>query len=62
VLLMLAWAPGNRGPLPGGMSREDIESAYEGWKVTDVEPFDATGLPKPLRKVDPKIYRLERRQ
>jgi len=61
VHLMLAWVPGKRGPIPAGMSAEDIERAFAGWKVTDVFPIEATGLPKPLRKVDPKFYRLVRK-
>lgn len=60
TILLLAWAPGKRGPLPRGMSREDLEGAFAGWKVTDVEPFDVSGLPPPLRKVDPRMYRLRR--
>ncbi len=60
TILLLAWAPGRRGPLPRGASRSDIEEAFAGWYVTDEEPFDATGLPGALRKVDPRVYRLRR--
>lgn len=60
AILMLAWAPGRRGPLPRGLSRQDLEAAFQGWRVTDEEPFDVTGLPRPLRRVDPRIYRLSR--
>ena len=60
TLLMLAWAPGRRGPLPRGMSRRDVEETYPAWRVVDVEPFDAEGLPKPLRSVNPQAYRLQR--
>jgi len=60
TILMLAWAPGRRGPLPRGASRRDLESAFEGWTVTDEEPFDTTGLPAPLRNVHPRVYRLRR--
>lgn len=59
-VLMLAWAPGRRGPLPRGMSREEITQAFAGWRILDEEPFDATGLPRPLRDVDPRVYRLAR--
>lgn len=58
--LILAWAPGSRGPLPRGASRQDIEDAFPDWKITDEEPFDVTGLPKPLRSVNPRVYRLRR--
>ena len=59
-VLMLAWAPGRRGPLPRGMSRQDIEAAFVGWSIVEEESFDATGLPAPLRNVDPRVYRLQR--
>lgn len=60
TVLVLAWAPGRRGPLPRGASRGEIEEAFAGWRVTDAEPFDATGLPAPLRDVDPRVRRLRR--
>jgi len=60
TLLMLAWAPGRRGPLPRGLDRAEIAGTLEGWSIVDEEPFDATGLPLPLRKVAPRIYRLRR--
>jgi SAM-dependent methyltransferase len=60
TILMLAWRPAFRGPLPRGASREEIEEAFAGWRVIDAEPVDATGLPRPLRKVEPRIYRLRR--
>ena len=59
-ILMLAWARGRRGPLPRGMDRSEIEAMYRGWQVVDEEPFDASGLPKPLRGVKPRAYRLRR--
>lgn len=60
TILMLAWAPAHRGPLPRGASRKELQEAFSGWKVTDEEPFDASGLPRPLRNVNPRIYRLRR--
>ena len=60
TILMLAWVPAWRGPLPRGVSREEVEEAFSGWKVTEEEPFDATGLPRALRNVKPRIYRLRR--
>lgn len=60
TILMLAWAPGRRSPLPRGASRQDIEGAFAAWKVVDEAPFDSTGLPWFLRNVDPRIYRLRR--
>lgn len=60
TVLLLAWAPARRGPLPRGMSRQEIETSFGAWRVMDEEPFDATGLPGPLRHVDPRVYRLRR--
>ena len=61
TVLMLAFAPGRRGPLPRGMSRADIEAAYPGWKITD-EVAQNAELPWFLRKLsaDPHWYRLRR--
>jgi SAM-dependent methyltransferase len=63
TLLITAWAPGRRGPLPRGASRSDIEAAYPMWTVIDEEPFDVvTGARfyKHIRKADPHVYRLRR--
>jgi SAM-dependent methyltransferase len=61
TMLMLAWTPRRRGPLPRGASRADIEAAFADWMVIGEDAFDATGLPPPLRSVDPRCYRLRRR-
>jgi hypothetical protein len=37
-----------------------LELAFRGWRIVDDEPFDATGLPAPLRNVDPRVYRFRR--
>lgn len=62
TLLITAWAPGRRGPLPRGASRGDIEVAYPEWKLIDEEPFDVTGARfyKHIRNADPRVYRLRR--
>jgi len=61
TLLMLAFAPGRRGPIPRGMSRADIEALYTGWSITDVAPLNSK-LPLFLKKLnaDPHLYRLRR--
>lgn len=62
TLLLRAWAPGRRGPLPRGASREDIEAAYPEWTVIDEAAFDVTGASfyKRMRKADPGFNRLRR--
>src|SRR5438034_4142569 len=62
IVLMLAWSPKRRGPLPRGASRSEIEEAFPGWAVTDA---GSTGFeaPKPvelLMKPDERRYRLQR--
>jgi SAM-dependent methyltransferase len=62
TMLLIAWAPRRRGPLPHGASRGDIEGAFPGWNVTDM---GASGFaaPKPvevLMKPDERWYRLSR--
>ena len=62
AILMLAFAPGTRGPLPRGMSRPDVEATYPGWTVTDEIAQDAH-LPFFLKATgaNPRWYRLERK-
>jgi hypothetical protein len=62
TLLMLAWAPGRRGPLPRGASRAEIEAAYPPWKVFVDHPLDASGaaLYRYVKRADPRFYRLRR--
>jgi SAM-dependent methyltransferase len=60
TVLMMAWAPGRRGPLPRGISRAEIETALPGWRIDDDGMFDTSGLPRPLRAVGPHWYRLRR--
>jgi SAM-dependent methyltransferase len=61
TLLITAWAPGRRGPLPRGASRSDIQIAYPEWTVIDEQPFDVVHgarFYKHIRKADPRVYRL----
>jgi SAM-dependent methyltransferase len=62
TLLMIAWAPGQRGPLPRGASRADIEAAFPEWSVIAEDAIAASALPGPLRNADPRFYRLRRTQ
>jgi len=49
------------GRVRRAMSRDDLLSMLPGWYITHEEPFDASGLPRPLRNVEPRLYRLERK-
>jgi SAM-dependent methyltransferase len=55
TMLMLAWAPGRRGPLPRGASRADIEMAFPSWVVIDEVAFDVSGLPPTSAKGQPNL-------
>jgi len=61
TVLLLVWSK-RRRPLIHGVDRSGIESAFPGWKVTDVEPSHFR-LPKILEllvKPDEHWYRLRR--
>jgi len=58
TLLMYAFSPGRRGPLPRGVSREEIELAYGEWTITNEEVFDLTRAPRFVQKAQPRFYRL----
>lgn len=60
-VLLDVFAPGRRGPLPRGASRDEVEAAFPGWKVTDIEVADAEpdAIARRL-KFDEHWYRLRR--
>lgn len=62
TLLMYAFSPGRRGPLPRGICREEIEKAYDGWTITKEEAFDLTGAPRFVQKARPRFYCLRPRR
>jgi SAM-dependent methyltransferase len=60
TLLLLAWVPARRGPLPRGMSREELRTAFDGWQIIDEQIGDVRGAPGFVRKAEPRFYRLRR--
>lgn len=60
ALLLLAFSPGRRGPLPRGADRAGIESALPGWQITDEEPLDISAARGLAAKASPRWYRLAR--
>jgi hypothetical protein len=61
TVILLCW-PRRTRPLIRGVSREEIEVAFRGWQITDVEP-SFFKLPAPLEWVlhpDEHWYRLRR--
>jgi cyclopropane fatty-acyl-phospholipid synthase-like methyltransferase len=62
TVILDCFAPRRRGPLPRGASRADVERAFPGWKITDIEVADTE--PDPLARLfrfDERFYRLRRR-
>ena len=61
TVLVLVW-PKRRRPLIRGASRSEVEAAFPGWRVTDVEPshFRLPKILDLLLKPDEHWYRLRR--
>jgi cyclopropane fatty-acyl-phospholipid synthase-like methyltransferase len=62
TVILDCFAPRRRGPLPRGASRSDVERAFSGWEVTDIEGADTE--PDPIAKLfrfEERFYRLRRR-
>jgi SAM-dependent methyltransferase len=58
TLLMFAFGPGRRGPLPRGVARDEIVATFAGWKLSADEAADTAGMPGPLKNAAPRWYRL----
>jgi methyltransferase family protein len=61
TVILDCFAPRRRGPLPRGASRDDVEQAFPGWQITDVEVADTE--PDPIARLfrfDERFYRLRR--
>jgi len=59
-LLLFAFGPGRRGPLPRGVAKEEIVSTFAGWELSEDEAADTAGMPRPLKNSQPRWYRLTR--
>lgn len=59
TMLLLVWVRARRGPLPPGASREDLKTTFPGWQIVEEQPYDGE-LPRPLKNVAPRWYRLAR--
>ena len=61
TLILDAFAPGRRGPLPRGCTRQAVETAFPGWRISDVVVADTE--PDALARAmhfDEVFYRLVR--
>jgi SAM-dependent methyltransferase len=59
TLLMVAFQPGRRGPLPRGVGCDDVMAAFTGWTLIDDGAADT--LPGPMKSAAPHWYRLRRK-
>ena len=62
TVIIDAFAPRWRGPLPRGADQSDIEDAFPEWRITDVEDADPepAGIAKAF-KFEERFYRLRRK-
>lgn len=62
-ILMLAFEPGRRGPLPRGLSKQDIQAIFPEWRIVEEMEQDAE-LPPFLKRTraNPRWYRLRRQK
>lgn len=58
-MLLLVWRRAHRGPMPPGANREHIEHSFPSWRISGEWPYEGA-LPRPLRSIQPRWYRLER--
>jgi SAM-dependent methyltransferase len=61
TLLMLSFGPGRWRRLVGGVSQEEVETAFAGSEMLASEPADTAGLGWPMNKTTPRWYRLRLR-
>jgi SAM-dependent methyltransferase len=60
TLLMFAFSPGRRGPLPRDVAKEQIAATFSDWELCEDEAADTAGMPGPLKNSEPRWYRLTR--
>lgn len=60
TMLVLAFAPGGRGPLPRGASAQDLLDVLPGWSLVAEDLAETAGMPAPLRRRALRFLRLRR--
>ena len=61
VLLMFAFMPGRRGPLPRGIDADDLVDVFSPyWQLVESHRAEDVTLSGPLQNADPHWYRLQR--
>ncbi len=63
TLILLAFRRGRRVVLPRGMEEEEvIDLVGDAWELKSTELLDDPGMPAPIRRARPTVYRLSRPQ
>lgn len=58
-MLLLAWRRARRGPLPPGVSRDDLARTFPRWGIVGAFDYEPD-LPFPLQRIEPTWYHLRR--
>jgi len=59
-LLIFAFGPGRRGPLPRGVAKDELVATFSDWELSEDEAAETAGMPGPLKNSEPRWYRLTR--
>jgi SAM-dependent methyltransferase len=59
TILLLVWARARRGPFPPGASADDLTRSFPGWRIVDETVYEGD-LPRPLKNIAPRWFRLSR--
>jgi len=60
TLLLMAFGPGGRGPVPRGATRDEIARTFRDWSLLADGAAETAGMPGPLKKLAPRWYSLRR--
>jgi SAM-dependent methyltransferase len=58
TLLLLAFQRSRIASVIGGVTRDEVEAAFEGWETVSVEAAETAGLGWPMSRTAPQWYRL----
>ncbi len=60
--LVAAFAPARRVLLPRGMGEDEVAALFgDAWELVEAEAVAGPGVPPPVRRVRPVVYRLIRK-
>jgi hypothetical protein len=59
TMIVLVWSRARRGPFPPGARPDDLTAAFSGWEIVGEQAYEGA-LPRPMRNIAPRWYRLAR--